>query len=131
MAGEYLNDEVLDGGLDYADVNGTRIDICTQAPTTYSEATVEGTYSCGSKTGLNTGAPQNGTTSGRKVIVPAITDGAVNCTGTVTATHWALTDGTSVLIAVGPLSASQSVTDGNTFTLDAIEIEIPDVETTP
>lgn len=118
----YINDEVFDQGLDYADTNGTRIDICSQEPVTYAEAT--STYTLGNKTGLNTGATQDGATDGRRVIVPAITDGSV--TGTGTASHWALTDGASVLIATGALSASQGVTSGNTFTLDAISITIRD-----
>lgn len=118
----YINDEVFDQGLDYADTNGTRIDICSQEPVSYAEAT--STYTLGNKTGLNTGATQNGATDGRRVIVPAITDGSV--TGTATATHWALTDGSAVLIATGALSSSQAVTSGNTFTLDAISITIRD-----
>ena len=120
----YINDEVFDQGLDYADTNGTRIDICSQEPTSYGEATTAGTYSLGNKTGLNTGATQAGATDGRRVIVPAITDGSVTNTGT--ATHWALTDGSAVLIATGALSSSQAVTSGNTFTLDAISITIRD-----
>jgi hypothetical protein len=118
----YINDEVFDQGLDYADTNGTRIDICSQEPVSYAEAT--STYTLGNKTGLNTGATQNGASSGRRVIVPAITDGAV--TGTATATHWALTDGASILVATGQLSSSQAVTNGNVFTLDAISITIAD-----
>lgn len=118
----YINDEVFDQGLDYADTNGTRIDICSQEPTTYAEAT--STYTLGNKTGLNTGATEAGATDGRRVIVPAITDGSV--TGTATATHWALTNGSAVLIATGALSSSQAVTSGNTFTLDAISITIRD-----
>lgn len=118
----YINDEVFDQGLDYADTNGTRIDICSQEPASYAAAT--STYTLGNKTGLNTGATQNGATDGRRVIVPAITDGTVTATGT--ATHWALTDGSAVLIATGALSASQAVTSGNTFTLDAISITIRD-----
>lgn len=118
----FINDEVFDQGLDYADTNGTRIDICSQEPVSYAEAT--STYTLGNKTGLNTGATQNGATDGRRVIVPAITDGSV--TGTATATHWALTDGSAVLIATGALSSSQAVTSGNTFTLDAISITIRD-----
>jgi hypothetical protein len=114
----FMNDEIHDQGLDFADVNGTRIDICTQEPSNYTEAT--STYSIGNKTGLNTGATQNGVTDGRRVVVPAITDGSV--TGTDTATHWALTDGSSVLLAAGALSAPQGVTSGNTFTLDAISL---------
>ena len=122
MAGEFINDEVFDQGLDYADTNGTRIDITSQVATSYTEAT--STYTLGNKTGLNTGATQNGDSDGRKVVVPAITDGSV--TGTGTATHWALTDGSSILVATGPLSSSQAVTSGNTFTLDAIDITIRD-----
>lgn len=118
----FINDEVFDQGLDYADTNGTRIDICSQEPTTYTEAT--DTYTLGNKTGLNTGATEAGATDGRRVIVPAITDGSV--TGTDTATHWALTDGSSILVATGALSSSQAVTSGNTFTLDAISITIRD-----
>jgi len=118
----YINDEVFDQGLDYADTNGTRIDICSQEPTTYAEAT--STYTLGNKTGLNTGATEAGATDGRRVIVPAITDGSVTATGT--ASHWALTDGSSILVATGSLSSSQSVTSGNTFTLDAISITIRD-----
>lgn len=125
MAGEYINDEVFDQGLDYADTNGTRIDIVSQAVTSYAD---RGTYTLGNKTGLNTGATQNGATDGRRVIVPAITDGTV--TGSGTATHWALSDGSAVLIACGPLSASQAVTSGNTFTLDAISITIRDATVT-
>lgn len=118
----FLTDEALDQGLDYIDTNGTRIDICSQEPTTYTEAT--STYSLGNKTGLNTGATEDGDSSGRKVVVPAITDGSVTATGT--ATHWALTDGTSILLASNTLSSSQAVTSGNTFTLGAIDITIPD-----
>jgi len=119
----YLNDEIFDQGLDYADTNGTRVDICyTQEPTTYTEAT--STYTCGNKTGLNTGATEAGVTDGRRVIVPAITDGSV--TATQTAGWWALTDGATILVAAGPLTATQAVTSGNTFTLDAISLTLRD-----
>jgi hypothetical protein len=120
----FISDEVYDQGLDYADTNGTRIDICSSEPTTYSQATSNGSNSLGNKTGLNTGATAAGGTDGRKVTVPAITDGTV--TTTATATHWALTDGSSLLIATGALSSGQAVTSGNTFTLDAITITIRD-----
>ncbi len=118
----FIIDTAFDSGLSYLDTNGTRIDICSQEPTTYTEAT--STYTLGNKTGLNTGAPENGATNGRRVIVPAITDGSV--TGTATATHWALTDGATLLLATGALSSSQAVTSGNTFTLDAISITFAD-----
>lgn len=117
----FINDLVFDNGLSYADTNGTRIDICSAEPTTYTGAT--STSTLGNAT-VNTGAPEAGATDGRRVQVPAISSGSVTATGT--ATHWALTDGASVLIATGALSASQSVTSGNTFSLDAISITLRD-----
>lgn len=125
MAGERLSDEVLDQGLDYADTNGTRVDICSQSPANYTEAT--STYTLGNAV-VNTGATQDGDTSGRKVTVPSVTGASVTATGT--ATHVALTDGAAALVAVTPLSASQAVTSGNTFDLTAWDIEIPDVVVT-
>ena len=116
----FINDEVFDQGLDYADTNGTRIDICSSEPATYAGIAA---VTLGNAT-VNTGATQNGAPDGRRVIVPAITTGSV--TGTGTATHWALSNGTAILVATGPLSASQAVTSGNTFTLDAISITIRD-----
>ena len=120
----FIADVVFDSGLSYADTNGTRIDICSSEPTTYGLATTAGAVSLGNKTGLNTGAPEDGLANGRRVIVPAITDGSVTTNGT--ANFWALTDGTSVLIATGAITTPQVVTSGNTFTLDAISITISD-----
>jgi len=59
------------------------------------------------------------------VTIAAITDGAVTATGT--ATHYAIVDTVnSRLLATGSLSASQAVTNGNTFTLTSTTIGIPD-----
>ena len=119
----YLNDRVLDNGLTILDTEGDRLDICSAEPTTYAEAT--STYTLGNKTSLSIGAPADRTPSGRKVTVAAITDGT--CTGTNTATHWAIVDvSESRLLAVNTLSASQAVTSGNVFTLAAFDIGIPD-----
>ena len=117
-----LNDEVFDSGLDWIDTNALRLDICSQDPATYAEAT--STYSLGNKTSLNPNAPADRSGGGREVVIPAITDGSVTATGT--ATHWALTNGSDSLIATGALSSSQGVTSGNTFTLTEFAIGIPD-----
>lgn len=127
MAGEYINDRVFDNGLTVLDTEANRLDITSQVATTYTEAT--STYTLGNKTSLSIGAPADRTPSGRKVTVAAITDGSV--TGTATATHWAIVDTlNSRLLATGPLSSSQAVTTGNTFTLDAFDIGIPDAVVT-
>jgi hypothetical protein len=117
----YLNDNVLDNGLAWLVTNGTRLDICSQEPTTYAQAT--STYTLGNKTSLSIGSPGARTPTGRKVTVAAITNGTV--TGTATATHWAITNGSNALVATGALSAGQAVTSGNTFTLTAFDIGIP------
>lgn len=118
----YLNDRVLDNGLTVLDTEANRLDICSEEPTTYAGAT--STYTLGNKTSLSVGSPEARSPSGRKVVVAAITDGSV--TGTDTATHWAITDtSNSRLLATGSLSASQAVTNGNTFTLAAFDIGIP------
>ena len=120
----FLADIVMDSGLSYITSNGSRLDICSQQPANYTEAT--STYTLGNKTSLSAGSPQDGASTGRRVIIPAITDGSV--TGTGTASHWGYskTSATAALLAAQSLSASQGVTSGNTFTLDAISITIPD-----
>ena len=118
----FMSDEIYDTGLDYADTNGTQIDITyTQEATTYTEAT--STYTCGNDT-VNTAATGDGAVDGRQATVPAITAGSV--TATQTAGWWALTDGASILVATNALSATQAVTSGNTFSLDAIILGIRD-----
>jgi len=119
----YLNDFVLDLALSNLDTAGNRLDICTQEPANYTEAT--STYTKGNKTSLSIGAPADRSPNGRKVTIAAITDGTVTGTGTVT--HWAISDtGNSRLLAAGALSASQAVTSGNPFTLAAFDVGLPD-----
>ena len=61
----------------------------------------------------------------RQVTVSAITDGVVDGTGTVG--YWAIVDATNTkLLAAAALDAAESVTNGNTFTLNAFDIEQPD-----
>lgn len=116
----YINDEVFDQGLDYATTNGTMILLCTSEPSTYNSASAS---QLGDGTAV-TGATEDGGTDGRKVTVAAITSGDITANGS--ASHWALTDGAAILVAAGPLTATQAVTSGNTFTLDAISITIRD-----
>jgi hypothetical protein len=90
---------------------------------TYAEAT--STYTLGNSTSLSIAAPSDRTGGGREVVIAAISDGSVSGTGT--ATHYAIVDtSNSRLLATGSLSASQSVTSGNTFSLASFTIGIPD-----
>jgi len=120
----YINDAVFDQGLNYADTNGTKIDVCSAEPTGNLYGNIAA-VTLGNKTGIDTGAPEdNAASDGRKVVVPAIVDGAV--TGDGTATHWVLSDGAAILVASGTLVTPQVVTNGNIFTLDAIDVGIRD-----
>jgi hypothetical protein len=119
----FLADKVFDEGLNILDQDANAIHVTSQEATTYTEAT--STYTLGSSTSLSIGAPADRTGGGRKVTVAAITDGSISGTGTVT--HYAIVDTTnSVLLATAALTASQSVTSGNTFTLATFDIGIPD-----
>lgn len=119
----FIRDAAFDAGLDNIQDIADDLHICSQEPTTYTEAVT--TYTLGTKASVTVGAPEDGASDGRRVIVSAITDGSV--TGTGTATHWALVDvGTTALLATGALSESQAVTDGNTFTLTAFDVAFAD-----
>ena len=118
-----LNNRVFDQGLSVLDLEANQIHVTSQEATTYAEAIT--TYTLGNSTSLSIGAPQDRTGGGREVVVAAITDGSV--TGTGTATHYAIVDTVnSRLLATSTLTASQSVTSGNTFTLSSVAIGIPD-----
>jgi len=124
----YLNSLVLDQGLQTIVGSDRRLDICRLEPTTYAQATA--TYTLANKTGLTVGAvAAMSSPAGRKVTVPAITDGTVTATSTGTsddAEFWALTDpANSRLLAAGPLSEAKLVVSGNIFTLPAFDIGLP------
>lgn len=118
-----LEDTVLDNGLSVLDTLTSHIFICSSEPTTYALAST--THLLGLKSwgaGNAFGSPAAGSPNGRKVTSVAITDGTITTTGT--ASWWAAC-GTASLHAHGTLSAAQVVTSGNTFTLGAFDIRIP------
>lgn len=119
----FLHDDVFDSGLSQLTSLTENLYVCSSQPTTYAEA--QTTYKLGTKATPTVSSPADRSGGGREVTVSAITDGTVNTTGT--AAYWALTDNSaSKLLATGPLSASQSVTSGNPFTLTSFKIGIPD-----
>ena len=119
----YLNDRVFDEGLSVLDLEANAVHVTSSEATDYTEAT--STYTLGSSSSLSIAAPSDRAGGGRKVTVSAIADGSITGTGTVT--HYALVDTVnSRLLATAALTASQSVTNGNTFTLATFDIGIPD-----
>jgi hypothetical protein len=115
-----LHIDVLDAALEEISTNATVLHICDSEPANY--AAVSGA-SLGTKSSPSFTGPATGDVSGRKITVDAVTDGSVTSDGT--ASHFAIVDA-SRLLAAGSLSATQAVTNGNTFTLTAFDIEIAD-----
>lgn len=112
-------DAAFDAAIGYMITNGNILHICS------SEPTLVGTLNSLGNKAVTLGAAGDGTPSGRKTTVPAITDGTV--TGNGTATHWAIINtGATILVATGSLNESQAVTSGNAFTLAAFDITIID-----
>ena len=120
----YMNDSLYDLLLQYIEDNGSRLDICSAEPATVTAATV--TLTLGNKTGLTYTGPVDRTPNGRKTAVDAITGGSV--TGSASATHWAISKVSTVasLLAAGTLATAQSVVSGNTFSLAAFDVGVPD-----
>jgi len=118
-----IADRVLDNGLTVLDTEANAVHITSQEATSYTDAT--STSTLGNTTSITISAPADRTGGGRKVTLSAISGGSV--TGTGTATHYAIVDTTnSRLLVTGALTASQSVTSGNTFSLEALDVGIPD-----
>jgi len=117
-----LDNRVFDNGLTVLDTEANAIHITSAEATSYANVAA---VTLGNSTSLSIGAPADRTGGGREVVVAAITDGSV--TGTGTATHYAIVDTVnSRLLATSTLTASQSVTSGNTFTLSSVAVGIPD-----
>ena len=118
-----LHNDVFDSGLSVLDTLADRLDITSEEAVDYTGATT--TYTLGNKTSLTVGAPADRGAGGRQVTVAAIEDGSVTADGT--ATHYAISDVSATkLLATGALDSGVAVTSGNTFSLDAIVIGIPD-----
>ena len=118
----FLANDIFDSGLNVLNTATTTIHITSQEATTRTEAVTN--YDLGDvSVSIPAAVDRAASGNGRKVVVPAVTTGSVTATGT--ATHYAIVDGSRLLVT-GSLSASQSVTSGNTFSLATFDIGIPD-----
>ena len=117
----FINDSALDNGLSWISSTTQTLYITSQLVSSYALAT---SLNVGIATMTSVGSPGAGSPDGRSVSVPST--GAGSVTSTATASSWALVNSTGpYFIASGDLSAAQSVTSGNTFTLTAFTIRYP------
>ena len=113
-----LHNDVFDAALDEI-ATGTRLWLCTAAPT--SVVAAETTYALNDGSGTATliagdgngdWAIADGSVSGRKITLSAQTAVPTDAGGT--ATHYAITVSGAKLLLVDELSASLAITSGNT-----------------
>lgn len=118
-----VHDDVLDGALNIIKNNATRMVACSAQPTTYEEANA--TYALADVTVDSSDfTVGNGDVSGRKVTVAQKSGVTVDATGT--ATHVALLDVSNEKLLYVTTCTSQALTQGNTMTFNAWDIEIAD-----
>lgn len=115
-----LADASLDAAIGYVITNGTQLALCSSEPTNYAEIA---TFGLANDATVVCSAVADGTPSGRKTTVPACT-----CVGTAggTSGYWALHDGSSILVATGPLASPISVNDGISYTTAPFDITVKD-----
>jgi hypothetical protein len=111
----------LDLALADIRTNTDRIYLCSQAPTTFAQAS--STYALGYRASPTINVPEAGTGETRKITIAAITDGVVGTAGA--ATHYALVNQAgSALIVVRPLAASKTLVTSDPWTLVAQDLVI-------
>lgn len=124
----FAPDSTLDAMLDTIADNCTRVTICSTQPTNYTEANA--TYALADVTvtasaGAGDFTIGNGDTSGRKLTLLQQTGVTVDADGS--AQHIALLDVSNTTLLAVTTCTSQTVTSGNTATINAVDFELRDL----
>lgn len=120
-------DAILDAMLEVIADSCDKVTICSTQPTTYTEGNA--TYALADVT-VTPGAGNgdftlgNGDTNGRKLTLAQQTGVTIDTSGT--AAHIALLDTINSALLAVTTCTSQSVTSGNTATINSFDIEISD-----
>lgn len=118
-----VHNEVLDESLNHLKNNVDKMVVCSQQPTSYTEANDSYALADVSMTASDF-TIADGDTSGRKVTVAQKSGVTVDDTGT--GNHVALLDASASKLLYVTTSTSQSLTSGNTMTFESFDIEIRD-----
>lgn len=121
--GKSVHNDVLDGAHNIIKNNCTRMTLCSQEPTTYTEANA--TYALADVT-MASGdfTVADGDTNGRKVTVAAKSAVPVDATGT--SNHVALLDVANSKLLYVTTHTAQALTSGNTANIGSWKVEIAD-----
>lgn len=116
----FLNDAVLDKGLDELRLKAQNVHVCSAEPASF--AAVAGVAL--GVAALTNDPIADRTGGGREVVLNA---GAATYDASGTATHYAVVDTTnSVLLATNAFSASRAVNLGDAITIDPIAVGLQD-----
>jgi len=125
---KYVTDTILDAALNYLKNNADQLVLCAGQPATYADATTD-SGSGGNALGETAiGAADitlaDGDTSGRKATVAQQSGITIDVDGTWD--HVAIVDDTNTELLLVTTVSAQSVTAGNTATVNAFDEEIAD-----
>lgn len=122
--GKSIHDDVFDQALNYLKNNAENVYICSTQPTTFTEASSTYKLADVAVDSSDFTGPANGDTSGRKITLNQQTGVTVDSSGT--AQHLAITDDSASKLLIVTDFTSQSVTAGNTLTINAFDLELRD-----
>ena len=120
----FIGDRVFDLGLEVLNTECNLLTLCTQEPTTYTEART--TYKIAENLNPSIDPPSDRAGGGRESVIIAVALGG-QVTANGTATHFSLVDtANNRLLVVGELASSIVLTTSDSFTLDEFTVGIPD-----
>lgn len=122
--GKSIHDDVYDQALNYLKNNAETVYICSTQPTTFTEASSTYKLADVAVDSSDFTGPANGDTSGRKITLNQQTGVTVDSSGS--AVHLAITDDSASKLLIVTDFTSQSVTAGNTLTINAFDLELRD-----
>lgn len=111
----FLYQAARDDGLNQAATDGDTFVVCSSEPANYAGAAAVtlGSAACTCTVGAGTG-------SGRKLTMGQIA--ALTASATGSGTHWAITNGTSILVATGAMSSPLAMTNGTDYQINGFDV---------
>ena len=116
-------DAMMDAALAWIVTNTNALCVCSTQPTTYTHAT--STYLLGQESSVTVGSPQDWSTSGREVAVPAKSSVAI--TAGSSAQHIALVNTSTSTLAYVTTISTQAVSASDKMNIATWDIRIADV----
>lgn len=130
MTTKYSNDSALDAALNWIKTNGVKMYVTTASidstsVVSYTKITTTAALTGAIAVSWSAVSIANGSTSGRKIAVPAQSSQAVTATGTAARVCLVNSAGSGT-VAYVTTCTSQALTSGNTVSIPAWNIELRD-----